>query len=59
LDLILGRFDGFNNGTVEQAGTAATCSYGADPTPSYYAWWEMYPTNNIQVAPLNVSPGDL
>lgn len=51
-------FDGFNNGTVEQAGTAATCSYGTNPTPSYYAWWEMYPTNNIQVAPLNIKPGD-
>ena len=25
--------------------------------PSYYAWWEMYPTNDIQIA-YGVFPGD-
>jgi len=40
-------FDGFQNNTVEQAGTAAQCSNTSTPTPTYYAWWEMYPTMNI------------
>jgi hypothetical protein len=52
-------FDGANNGsTVEQAGTAAQCSPGSNPQPIYYAWWEMWPTNNIQVMPITVKPGD-
>ena len=51
-------FDGYNNGTVEQAGTAAQCSTGSTPTVTYYAWWEMYPTNTIQVMPLTIKPGD-
>jgi hypothetical protein len=38
-------FDGWYNGTVEQAGTAALCNGSA---PEYFAWWEMYPTNSIQ-----------
>ncbi len=52
-------FDGATNGTVEQAGTAAQCSNGPNPTPSYYAWWEMYPTNSIQVMPITINPGDV
>ena len=51
-------FDGFNNNTVEQAGTAAQCSTGSNPQPTYYAWWEMYPTNGIAVMPLTIKPGD-
>jgi len=51
-------FDGFTNGTVEQAGTAAQCSTGTNPQPVYYAWWEMYPTNNIQVMPITIRVGD-
>jgi len=51
-------FDGFTNNTVEQAGTAAQCSSGSNPKPAYYAWWEMWPTNNIQVMPITVSPGN-
>lgn len=51
-------FDGFQNGTVEQAGTAAQCSTDSHPVPTYYAWWEMYPTNTIQIMPLNIKPGD-
>ena len=47
--------DGFNNGTVEQDGTMAFCFEG---TPSYYTWWEMFPTNSIQIAGSSVKPGD-
>jgi hypothetical protein len=47
--------DGFNTGTVEQDGTLAWCFKG---TPSYYTWWEMYPTNEIQLAGNSVKPGD-
>ena len=46
--------DGFNGSTVEQDGTLAQCFEG---TAFYYSWWEMYPTNSIQVV-ANVSPGD-
>jgi plastocyanin len=51
-------FDGFDNGTVEQAGTAAQCSGGASPQPTYYGWWEMYPTNDIQAMPISIHTGD-
>jgi Peptidase A4 family len=51
-------FDGYSNGTVEQAGTLAMCSGGTNPVPTYYAWWEMYPTNYIQFMPISVAPGD-
>jgi hypothetical protein len=52
-------FDGFNNNTVEQAGTAAQCGSGSDPQPVYYAWWEMYPSNPIQVMrQVAITPGD-
>jgi hypothetical protein len=51
-------FDGFNNGTVEQAGTAAQCDTSSNPKPVYYAWWEMWPTNTIQTMPLSIKPGD-
>jgi hypothetical protein len=51
-------FDGFNNNTVEQAGTAAQCGSGTNPQPTYYAWWEMYPTNTIQMMPITIKVGD-
>jgi hypothetical protein len=52
-------FDGFENSTVEQAGTAAQCGSGSKPQPSYYAWWEMYPTNGIgDMTRVTVKPGD-
>lgn len=47
--------DGFNNSTVEQDGTIAQCYQG---TAFYYTWWEMYPTNSIQVVGTTVKPGD-
>jgi hypothetical protein len=40
--------------SVEQDGTGATCN---GSTPTYYAWWEMWPTNIAQTT-FAVSPGD-
>jgi hypothetical protein len=49
--------DGFTSPTVEQDGSLAYCHGG---TASYYAWWEMYPTNDIQViSSIAVSAGDV
>ena len=47
--------DGLTSATVEQVGTLAACQ---DGTASYYTWWEMYPTNDIQVVGTTVKPGD-
>jgi hypothetical protein len=47
--------DGLTSSTVEQDGTLAQCFEGA---AHYYSWWEMYPTNNIQVVGSTVKPGD-
>ena len=47
--------DGFSNSTVEQDGTLAFCQGG---TATYYTWWEMYPTNDIQLVGSSVAPGD-
>jgi hypothetical protein len=52
-------FDGFQNGTVEQVGTAAQCPTAGVLTPTYYIWWEMYPT--MSIAPdysVPINPGD-
>jgi hypothetical protein len=46
--------DGFGSDTVEQTGTTAYCDGSA--TPSYDAWYEMYPL--APVAFSGVSPGD-
>jgi hypothetical protein len=46
--------DGYSDSSVEQDGTLAYCS-GA--TVTYTDWWEMYPTNDIQVAN-SISAGD-
>jgi hypothetical protein len=46
--------DGLFSGTVEQDGTLAECENG---TPSYFTWWEMFPTNDIQVVG-TTNPGD-
>ena len=41
------------NATVEQGGSSAQCT-GTGP-PDYEAWWEMYPTNDVQtVFPISV-----
>jgi hypothetical protein len=47
--------DGFNTPTVEQDGTLAECYQGS---VFYYTWWEMYPTNSIQVVGSTIKPGD-
>src|SRR5436305_2460865 len=50
-------FDGWNNGNVEQGGSYAVCgTYSA--TPSYWLWWEMYPTNGISIV-ASIRPGDM
>jgi hypothetical protein len=46
--------DGYSDSTVEQDGTIIECVSG---TPSYFDWWEMYPTNAVQVVNA-VNPGD-
>ena len=48
--------DGLTDGTVEQDGTAALCSSGSPI--KYYTWWEMYPSNNVQLVGSKVKPGD-
>jgi hypothetical protein len=47
--------DGFTSGSVEQDGTLAECSGGS---AFYFTWWEMYPTNAIQVVGQSVRAGD-
>jgi hypothetical protein len=47
--------DGFNSSTVEQDGTLIFCNGG---TPTYFTWWEMFPSNAIQVVGSTVKPGD-
>jgi Peptidase A4 family len=48
--------DGFSSSSVEQDGTGALCGQGTPLT--YFTWWEMFPTNNIQVVGTTVKPGD-
>ena len=48
--------DGFNDGTVEQTGTAAHCGGPSNTRPVYKAWYEMYPAGSVNV--FSVSPGD-
>jgi hypothetical protein len=47
--------DGYSSSSVEQDGTLIEC-YGG--TAYYYTWWEMYPTNDIQVVGETLRPGD-
>jgi hypothetical protein len=47
--------DGFTSGSVEQDGTLIECSGGR---AFYFSWWEMFPTNSIQVVGSSVRPGD-
>lgn len=49
--------DGFTSGTVEQDGTLAFCD-GTSTTPTYFSWWEMFPSNSIQIVGQTVKPGD-
>ena len=49
--------DGYTSSSVEQLGTDSDCSRG---TPTYYAWYEMYPANSVQLSSSTypVKPGD-
>lgn len=42
-------FDGLGGKTAEQAGTLATCGGPKYTTPSYEAWYQMYPSNAVDV----------
>jgi Peptidase A4 family len=46
--------DGFNSSTVEQIGTDSDIS---GRTPSYYAWYEMYPNYPVDLG-MTIAPGD-
>jgi Peptidase A4 family len=47
--------DGYSSDSVEQDGTLVECDGG---TAYQYSWWEMYPTNDIQVVGESVAAGD-
>jgi hypothetical protein len=47
--------DGFTSSSVEQDGTLIECYLGS---AYQYSWWEMYPTNAIQVVGSSVAAGD-
>jgi len=47
--------DGFKSGTVEQDGTLIQCQGGQ---ATYFSWWEMFPSNSVQVVSSAVQPGD-
>ena len=45
--------DGFKDQTVEQDGTYATCTGRGHKTPTYVAWYEMYPAGSVNVFTVN------
>lgn len=47
--------DGFNSGSVEQDGTLIECFHGS---AFHFSWWEMFPTNAVQVVGQSVAAGD-
>lgn len=47
--------DGFNSSTVEQTGTGGFCQGGS---PTYFAWYEVYPKEPIEEISKPVAPGD-
>lgn len=49
--------DGYSSDSVEQLGTDSDCS---GSTPSYYAWYEMYPAGSVTISTSSfpVRPGD-
>jgi hypothetical protein len=48
--------DGYNSSSVEQLGTDSDCASGS---PSYYAWYEMYPNPSVTLpSQYPVRPGD-
>jgi Peptidase A4 family len=47
--------DGYSSSTVEQIGTDSDLVNGV---PTYYAWYEMYPSDSVTVTTLTINPGD-
>lgn len=47
--------DGYSSSSVEQDGTLIECYRG---NAYQYTWWEMYPTNDIQVVGQTLAAGD-
>ena len=47
--------DGFKSSSVEQDGTLVECNLG---TEYHYTWWEMYPSNSVQMVGSTVAAGD-
>jgi hypothetical protein len=47
--------DGYSSSSVEQDGTLIECYFGGT---YQYSWWEMYPSNAIQVVGSSVAAGD-
>ena len=47
--------DGYTSSSVEQDGTLIECYQG---TAYQYTWWEMYPSNDIQVVGQTLAAGD-
>jgi Peptidase A4 family len=47
--------DGYSSDSVEQAGTLVECY---ESKASYYSWWEMYPTNSVEIVGDSVHAGD-
>jgi hypothetical protein len=47
--------DGFTSGSVEQDGTLIECFRR---TAFHFSWWEMFPTNAVQVVGQTVAAGD-
>lgn len=47
--------DGYSSNSVEQDGTLAYCDSGS---LTDYSWWEMYPTNSVQLVGGTVKAGD-
>lgn len=50
--------DGYSSNSVEQLGTDSDCN--GRGRPSYYAWYEMYPANSVELSTTQypVKPGD-
>jgi Peptidase A4 family len=47
--------DGYSSDSVEQDGTMIECY---DKTAYQYTWWEMYPTNDVQIVGETAAAGD-
>jgi hypothetical protein len=48
--------DGYSSSTVEQTGTLSDCD---GRSPSYYAWYEFYPSPMYEVTAVPISPGNV